>query len=192
MAWRLLLLCKLNYEDNLMADENEESTDEGNEEETSGGGSKKKLIIMIVGALLVLGGAAGGAMYFMGGDEEAEIAEGEEEVVEEEPKDIAYLPFEKPLVINYQSADGKTRFLKTDVTLMTENEAKIDEIRKHLPKIQHVMNMVLSRQKFEDLGTAEGKEKMRMEALEEIQKVLNSAMGEDNVDDIFYTTFVTQ
>jgi len=54
------------------------------------------------------------------------------------------------------------------------------------------MNMVLSRQKFEDLGTAEGKEKMRMEALEEIKKVLNGPMGEDNVDDIFYTTFVTQ
>lgn len=173
-----------------MAEDTEEAAEDT---ETTGaaGGSKKKLIIMIVAVLVLVGGAVGGALFFMGGDE-AEVAEGEEEVVEEEPKDIAYLPFAKPLVVNFQAADGKTRFLKTEVTLMTEDESRLDDIQKHLPKIQHVVNMVFSRQKFEDLGTPEGKEKMRAEALAEIQSVLSEQMGEDNVDDILYTTFVTQ
>ncbi len=177
-----------------MADENEEGLEEGTEEgaeENKSGGSKKKLIIMIVSVLLVLGGGAGGAMYFMGGDEET-VAEGEEAVEEEEPKDIAYLPFAKPVVVNYQAADGKTRFLKAEVTLMTEDEDRLDDIKKHLPKIQHVVNMVFSRQKFEDLGTADGKESMRAEALGEIQSVLKEAMGDENVDDLLYTSFVTQ
>ncbi len=179
-----------------MADENEEGTEEGTEEDTEGkkaGGSKKKLIIMIVVGLLIIGGGAGGAMYFMGGDEEvAEGEEGEAAAEEEEPKDIAYLPFAKPVVVNYQAADGKTRFLKTEITLMTEDEDRLDDIKKHLPKIQHVVNMVFSRQKFEDLGTFEGKEKMRIEALDEIKSVLAESMGDENVDDILYTTFVTQ
>ncbi len=170
-----------------MAEDIEEATEAT---EVTTGGSKKKMIIIIVAVLVLVGGAAGGALFFMGGDE-AEVVEGEE-VVEEEPKDIAYLPFAKPLVVNYQAADGKTRFLKTEVTLMTEDESRLDAIQKHLPKIQHVVNMVFSRQKFEDLGTPEGKEKMRAEALAEIQSVLNEPMGEDNVDDILYTTFVTQ
>ena len=178
-----------------MADENEEGLEEGTEEgaeENKSGGSKKKLIIMIVGALLVLGGGGFGAMQFMGGDEEA-VAEGEEAAEEEEePKDIAYLPFAKPVVVNYQTADGKTRFLKAEVTLMTEDEDRLDDIKKHLPKIQHVVNMVFSRQKFEDLGTADGKENMRAEALGEIQSVLKEAMGGKNVDDLLYTSFVTQ
>ncbi len=172
-----------------MADDKEEGTEEEN---VAAGGGKKKLIIMIVAGLLLVGGGVGGAMFFMGGGD-TEVAEGEEAAVQEEkPKDIAYLPFAKPLVINYQAADGKTRFLKTEVTLMTEDEARLDDIKKHLPKIQHIVNMVFSRQKFEDLGTNEGKEKMRAEALEEIKSALKDSMGEDNVDDILYTTFVTQ
>lgn len=178
-----------------MADEEnpKEDSAEGAEEgsEENKGGGKKKLIIMIVGALLVIGGGAGGAMFFMGGGDE-EVVEGAEEEVVEEPKDIAYLPFVKPLVVNFQSADGKTRFLKTEVTLMTENEDRLDDIEKHLPKISHIVNLVFSRQNFEELGTPEGKEKMRAEALEEVQKVLKESMGEKNVDDILYTTFVTQ
>ena len=81
-------------------------------------------------------------------------------------------------MVNYQTADGKTRFLKAEVTLMTEDEDRLDDIKKHLPKIQHVVNMVFSRQKFEDLGTfADGKENMRAEALGEIKSVLKEAMG---------------
>lgn len=178
-----------------MADEEEkkEVPEEGAEgEEENTGGGKKKLIIMIVGVLLLVGGAVGGTLFFLGGNEEvAEGEEGVEEVVEE-PKDIAYLPFVSPLVVNFQAADGKTRFLKTEVTLMTEDESRMDDIKKHLPKIAHIVNLVFSRQNFEDLGTPEGKEKMRMEALEEVRKALKESMGEDNVDDILYTTFVTQ
>ena len=173
-----------------MADDKED-LEEGAVEEKSGG-SKKKLIIMIVGALLLVGGATGGALYFMGGDEEAEVAAGEEDAEEEEAKDIAYLSFEKPVVINYLAADGKTRFLKTEVTLVTEDEARLEDIKKHLPKIQHVVNMVFSRQKFEDLATADGKEQMRSEALEEVRSVMEETIGEKSVDDILYTSFVTQ
>ncbi len=174
-------------EDNKMADEDK---DEGSEE--GNGGSKKKLIILIVAALVLIGGGVGGVMMFMGGGEE--VADGEEGAVEEteEPKNIVYLPFAKPLVVNFQAADGKTRFLKTEVTLMAEDEARIDDIKKHLPKIQHVVNLVFSRQVFEELGTPEGKEKMRMEALQEIKSILKKPMGDDNVDDILYTNFVTQ
>ncbi|MFK8068229.1 MAG: flagellar basal body-associated protein FliL [Gammaproteobacteria bacterium] len=173
----------------------EEDDKDGSEEgaEESKGGSKKKLIIMIVAAVLIIGGGAGGAMFFMGGEEE--VAEGEEgaaEEAEEEPKDIAYVPFAKPLVVNFQAADGKTRFLKTEVTLMTEDEARIADIEKHLPKIQHIVNLVFSRQVYEELGTPEGKEKMRLEALQEIKNILKKSMGEKSVDDILYTNFVTQ
>jgi len=172
-----------------MAEEKEEGT-----EEEKTGGSKKKLIIIIVGALLLVGGAVGGTMFFMGSGDKTEVTDSKEaaEATKEEPKDIAYLPFDKPVVINYLAANGKTRFLKTEVTLMTEDEARLEEIKKQLPKIVHVVNMVFSRQKYEGLGTPEGKEKMRTEALEEIKSVLKDSMGEKNVDDILYTSFVTQ
>lgn len=163
--------------------------EEGTEEESAGGG-KKKLILIIVGVLILVGGAVGGTLMFMGGGE-PEVAEGEAEV-EEEPKDIGYLKFTKPVVINYQAENGKTHFLKAGVTLMTEEEDRLDDIEKHLPKIQHTVNVVFSRQKFEDIRTVEGKEKMRVAALEEVQRVLAEEMGDENVDDLLYTGFVTQ
>lgn len=167
-----------------MADEKEAA-------EEKEAGSKKKLIFIIVGALVLVGAAVGGTLMFVGGGEKAEVAEGEG-VEEQAPKDYAYLKFAKPIVVNYQSEDGKTRFLKAEVTLMTEDKSRLDDIEKHLPKLQHTVNLVFSRQKFEDLNTSEGKEKMRTEALTEMQKVLTEEMGEKNVDDLFYTTFVTQ
>lgn len=154
-------------------------------------GSKKKLIFMIIGALVLIGAAIGGTLFFVGGGEKAEVAEGEE-AEEQAPKDYAYVKFAKPVVVNYQAEDGKTRFLKAEVTLMTEDKSRLEDIEKHLPKLQHTVNLVFSRQKFEDLNTSEGKEKMRTEALAELQKVLTEEMGEKNVDDLFYTTFVTQ
>ncbi len=169
-----------------MADE--EQTDEKEEVK----GSKKKLIMMIVAALVVLGGAGGGAMFFMGGSDEEELAEGE--VAEEVApvKDYAYLKLEKPIVVNYKTDSGKTRFLKAEITLMTEDESGLDSIEKHLPKIQHTVSVVFGRQKFESLLTNEGKEAMRLEALTELQEGLKGKIGEAHIDDMYYTTFVTQ
>ncbi len=167
-----------------MAEEKEEVTEE------NAGGGKKKLIIMIVGALLLVGGAVGGTLMFVGGGEEQTSVEGGAEP-EEQLKEYAYLAFEKPLVVNFQAEDGKTRFLKADVSLMLEKD-KEDEIKKHLPKIEHVVNMVFSRQKFETLLLPEGKEKMRAEALEEINNALKDEVGEVGIDDVLYTNFVAQ
>jgi flagellar FliL protein len=42
------------------------------------------------------------------------------------------------------------------------------------------------------LNTREGKEKLREETLEEVQKVLLEETGEPGVDNVFFTSFVMQ
>lgn len=162
--------------------------DEENTEEEAGGGGKKKLIIMIVGALVLVGGAVGGTLMFVGGGED--VAADAEAV--EPPKDYGYMKLTKPIVLNYKAENGKTRFLKTELTLMTENESGLDDIEKHLPKIQHTISVVFGRQAFESLLTNEGKEAMRLEALTEVQTQLKDKLDGATIDDIYFTTFVTQ
>ncbi len=184
------------------------------------GGSKKKLLIIIAAAVLVLGGAGGGAFFFMNkghADEEvtADADEGEEAAAEEhdakdskkakskskkdkkgkkaEPKAPAlYVKYEPPFVVNFD-AKGVMRFLQVSMEVMTRDAATSEVIKLHEPKIRNNMLMLLGSQTSETIGSMEGKEGLRKQALETIAKVVEEEGGEGKkVEDIYFTSFVMQ
>jgi flagellar protein FliL len=184
------------------------------------GGSKKKLLIIIAAAVLVLGGAGGGASFFMNkghADEEvtADADEGEEAEAEEhdakdskkakskskkdkkgkkaEPKAPAlYVKYEPPFVVNFD-AKGVMRFLQVSMEVMTRDAATSEVIKLHEPKIRNNMLMLLGSQTSETIGSVEGKEGLRKQALETIAKVVEEEGGEGKkVEDIYFTSFVMQ
>jgi flagellar protein FliL len=183
-------------------------------------GGKKKLLIIIAAAVLVLGGAGGGAFFFMNkgyADEEvtADADEGEEaEVEEHEAKDskkakskskkdkkgkkaevkapALYVKYEPPFVVNFD-AKGVMRFLQVSMEVMTRDAATSEVIKLHEPKIRNNMLMLLGSQTSETIGSMEGKEGLRKQALETIAKVVEEEGGEGKkVEDIYFTSFVMQ
>jgi flagellar FliL protein len=184
------------------------------------GGSKKKLLIIIAAAVLVLGGAGAGAFFFMNNghaDEEitADADEGEEGDAEKpdakdakkakskskkdkkgkkaEPKAPAlYVKYEPPFVVNFQ-AKGVMRFLQVSMEVMTRDAGTAETIKLHEPKIRNNMLMLLGSQTDETIGSMEGKEGLRKQALETIAKVVEEEGGEaKKVEDIYFTSFVMQ
>ena len=52
--------------------------------------------------------------------------------------------------------------------------------------------LLLSSKTYNDLITAEGKETLRKEILAEVKKILKRETGKDNIENIYFTSFVMQ
>lgn len=176
----------------------EEALDETTEaEEGSGGkGRSKPLLLIIVILILVIAG--GGAWYFLGaGDSGSEIAgeadEGEDVEEEEEAKPVTpyYFTLNPPFVVNF-AGTGRARFLQVNIEGLTRDPSVKEDVTMHMPHIRNNIVFILSSQRYEDLVSAEGKEKLRKQILDEIRSILKQETGNSDIEDIYFTSFVIQ
>lgn len=156
------------------------------------GGGKKKPLMMIIIMVVLLGVGTAGSLYFMGmlpmggGGEDGE----EQEVENTNPTPI-YFAFEQPFTVNFETQTG-LRFLQVSVEMMTYDPAMIEAVKQHLPVIKNNVILMFSAQKFGDLVSREGKEKLRAETLTEINGALTKYHGKEGIEEIYFTSFVIQ
>ena len=174
---------------------------------------KKKKLFMFIGLGVLLVAISVGATFFVvskmmggknsGGEDEAAASS---EAVEEVAKPAIYFPL-KTFTVNYD-VNGRQRFLQAELTLMYRDEAVLKTLELHMPALRNSLVMLLSRQVFDELQTAEGKEKLRTDALAEIQGIIakeTAAAAEKsdekdakekpssaNVEQVLFTQFVMQ
>ena len=164
------------------------------EEGAAGGSGGKKKLIYIVLALLVLGGAAAGGYFMLGGKagpEMATDADGEPAAAPEEPEDDPiYLALSPAFVINFEQG-GRTRYLQIEMQIMSYEQDVIDKVESNMPAVRNGLILLFSDQDYPSLNTVEGKENLRKQVLDSINKVIR-AKGTDRVDDVFFTGFVMQ
>jgi flagellar FliL protein len=162
----------------------EEKTEEQQQEKPK----SKMMLIIIIAVLVALLAGGGVAAFFMmsGGDESAA-----EEAAEPQQMPAIYFDFKPPFIVNYQW-NGRQRFVQVSLSVMTRKGAVVDAIQKHMPLIRNNLLMVFSAQDFEMLRTPEGKEALRQQVLEDLQKVLNEEIGEPGVEQVLFTNFVMQ
>ena len=176
------------------------------------GKSKKTLIMIVVGALVLVGGSMGG-LYFVlkakgmlnapaqaaggkegakeGGAHGAPDKEAEKKDTGEPPAPAHYVPMEQPFVVNFND-NGKSRFLQVQLELMTRDPKAVEHLKEHAPLIRNNVLMLLSQQPAEMLHSTLGKEQIRLAVLAEIKKVLKQETGEEIVEAVYFTSFVTQ
>lgn len=103
-----------------------------------------------------------------------------------------YVKYEPPFVVNFE-AKGVMRFLQVSMEVMTRDAPTAETIKQHEPKIRNNMLMLLGSQTGETIGSMEGKEGLRKQALETIAKVVEDEGGEGKkVEDLYFTSFVMQ
>lgn len=168
---------------------------------------KGRLIAIILGVVVALGGGGGAAWFMLGKDAKAETAEdggkkgkksskakdGEESEEDGDgPKEPAkYLSLEPAFVVNLAGADAD-RYLQVQVELMTRDPLAADAIKLHTPAIRDRLLLLFGTKSAEELSAREGRESLRQLALAEVQKVMNEETGEDSVEALYFTSFVTQ
>lgn len=175
--------------------------------------SKKKLIIAAAAGVLLLGGGA--AAYFLLGSHgpakpKAVAAEGEAaetaaeaeaapaEAPAAEPGEGApaggsaqYLALHPAFVVNLDD-DEAMRYLQIEIELMSRDAAALEAVNKHMAVIRNDLLMLFGTKRYHEINTREGKEKLRLEALAEVQKVLTEQTGSPGVENLYFTSLVMQ
>ena len=166
--------------------------------------SKSKLLIIILVVVLLLGVSAAATVMLTGmfsGDQDpvagqaapadAKADKGSNDKAAKSKAPLNYVPLDPPFVVNF-SGDSDIRFLQVTVELGTRDPEAIERVKEQRPAIRNSLVMLFSGQDPYVLNTREGKEKLRTDALSEIQKVMKAETGKPAVESVFFTSFVMQ
>jgi len=185
-----------------MADDDIDDEDIENEEKSS---SKKKIIIFAVIGALLFSISVGGTLLAIQIlspepiveevsseqlDVEGNLVEELEPVVETTGYAI-YFPLKPAIIVNFQ-ARGRQRFLQADVTLMMRDDEVVEAIETHMPMIRNALVLKFSSQTYEDMQTEQGRERLRQESLEELQKIMLQEIDKTGIEKLLFTSFVMQ
>ena len=168
----------------------------------TGGGKKKKLFLYIGIVVLLLGG--GGAGYYFwhnaqntNAGESATADKSKSTPAKSGKKESAakaepiYLALDPAFVVNFQDDNG-FRFLQIGVQVMARQQPTLDAVKAAEPAVRNALVMLFSSQSYSSLSTREGKEKLRAEALAEIQKIVTARPNAGTIEDLYFTSFVMQ
>ncbi|HHH38744.1 MAG TPA: flagellar basal body protein FliL [Sedimenticola sp.] len=100
-----------------------------------------------------------------------------------------YYKLAPSLVTNVQ---GRARYIRCDIQLMTRKQAALEALKLHAPAIRHELLLLLSDQQGEALKDPKGKEELRKTALAAVQGVMQGLTGTRAVDELFFTSFFVQ
>ena len=115
-----------------------------------------------------------------------------EEAKEGEPK-VSYISLSPPFVGNYALDGGpKLRVYKADVALRVNSDAAAAVVKHHEPLIRNQLVALFTQQNLEAMSNVEAKEKLRQEALKQVQQVLESEEGKPTVDDLLFNNLIVQ
>lgn len=102
-----------------------------------------------------------------------------------------YFEITTPFVVNIQD-ETAMRFLQVNAQLVLSHPELKAQITKNLPAIQNIMMLVLSEQNVKEIRTLEGKQKLRVKTLKEVQDLLQKEIGDTAVTEILFTGFIIQ
>lgn len=183
----------------------EDAQDKSDDAEES---SKKKsspllwIVIGLVGMLFMGGGGVATVLILSkdkapteaakgaeeGEEDEDSVAEGEGDV---EKKLAHFFPIRPVFVVNIPSK-GKIKFLQVQVDIMSRHEDLLEDLEVYAPLVKSNLVSLFSGQQYEDLITTEGREALREKATELVKKVMKEQTGKSKVEQVLFTSFVTQ
>lgn len=153
------------------------------------GGVSMVLVLIVLLAVALISSGTLLALYFGGviGGAGAQVVEGAE------PQRAApiYVPMEPPLVVNFER-NGRMGYLQVTMQAMTREPEAQQALATHMPVIRNNLLMLISTKTYADVDDREGKERLREEALEEINRVLEAQRVRARVEDLYFTGFVMQ
>ncbi|WAT13637.1 flagellar basal body-associated FliL family protein [Xanthomonas fragariae] len=153
-------------------------------------GGKKLLLIAI--AVVVLAAAGGGAWFFFGHKDDEKGGKHAAPKVADVPKPAQYFPMDPAIVVNLADPGDGPQYLQVEVQLVTRDPEELKLITENAPAIRAHLLMLLSQTKATDVADLAGKQKLQKAALVETQKVMTSETGKKCVEELLFTSFVTQ
>lgn len=147
--------------------------------------SRKMLFIGLAVGFLVLAGINGVLVWKVVSNDSADAKAVEQVDAVKEPED-GFMYQLDPFIVNLFDDRG-VRYLKVRLDVEVWDLTEEDMV-KETPKIRDSLIVLLSSKKYEEIGTLEGKARLR----EEILFRLNRILGEGKAKEVYFTDFVVQ
>lgn len=182
----------------------EEKTDEA---EVKAAPSMMKAVIIAAAISTLLGGVMMGGMFFVvsgmhaeqlaavsagAGDGDGE-GDGEDAAVPATPP--KYFSMDPKFVVSF-SSQNNARFMQFSIDIMSREAAVIKQVEEHMPVIRSSLLMLFGSQDYEVMVTREGKEKLLLDAVDDINTILQRVSGAEEktalVEAAYFDSFVIQ
>jgi flagellar FliL protein len=151
--------------------------------------SGSKLWIILTLVVLVVAAAVAGGWYWFAASQKTG-AKSAKAAPEHGP--ALYVALDPPFVTNFE-ADQAVRFLQISVEVMTHDPATAEVIKANDPVVRNDLLLLFANQKYADIATRDGKERLRGAALAAVRKDVAANGGNpDRVDAVYFTSFVMQ
>lgn len=160
--------------------------------------SKKKIILLsvvIVIVCIVLGVVV---LLFIGGKDESAVSDESPPITVEEKSSIAtkpkalYYNIKPSFIVRLQTSTYKKLYLEIDVSVLAREQSAIDDVELHSPLIRNDLNNLFSNKSYDQLSTIAGKDSLRMECADAINKVLKEQGSGSKIETVLFTKFVVQ
>ena len=115
------------------------------------------------------------------------------EEAEEGAAKVSYITLSPPFVGNY-GLDGssKLKVYKADIALRVSGAEAAKAVKANDPLIRNQLVGLFTQQTSESLGSVEAKEKLRQEALKQIQQVMLEETGKPMIEDLLFNNLIVQ
>jgi len=144
---------------------------------------------MAVALVAVTGVCAYALVKLHRADGPAAVADSAAAAVSRQP--ALYLPLDPAFVVNFHGQQSPA-YLQVGVTLMAHDTAAIDAAKSAGPVVRNALVLLFSNQNYAELSSTAGKQKLREEALQAVQKVVQGSLGRPGIDALYFTSFVMQ
>ena len=106
---------------------------------------------------------------------------------------VSYISLSPPFVGNYD-LDGspKLKVYKADIALRVTGDEAAKLVKANDALIRNQLVGLFTQQTSETLGNVENKEKLRQEALKQIQQVMTDETGKPQIDDLLFNNLIVQ
>jgi flagellar FliL protein len=102
-----------------------------------------------------------------------------------------FIPLKPVFVVNLGNLE-QGRFVQTEIQVMTRDPETGTAVESLMPMIRNAVILILSQQDVDALGAREGMDKLQQQVLDEVNAILQTNGHASGVEDVYFTSFVTQ
>jgi len=106
--------------------------------------------------------------------------------------EATYFELSPPFVVNLKDSGKRIRFLQSRIQVLVHGKENIEHVKTHNAPIRDALITLLSAQGKKDINTSQKKKALQEKALQVVKKVLKEETGKEQVDGLYFTSFVVQ
>ncbi len=102
-----------------------------------------------------------------------------------------YVDLQPEFVLNY-GRDGRVRFLRLEINLVTGGAEGASVLNYHAPALRHIVVLNVTEAERQTINSSEGREALRRQIRDEMQAFLRHETGDAHVERVLFSNLIVQ